>query len=210
MRNRITIYEQEIANNPGNSSVNALRVSPFEPVVKDTPYTIFAEEGREHFFNYVEWLGLDKDPNLVVLSSLHHYYYDAEEMKSVTTVVNLKELNYIKQTTSFLHSIFHIMPSRSYFVGCFVDNKKQNGFALRNTSSDYHSRRNSQAVENGILSSIPFLNMIFSFMDAKTNKYLSSRDVTLLLSDHGFKVLDITELNGITYFCAQKLQTTEN
>ena len=124
MRNRITIYEQERANNPGNSSLNALRVSKSEPVVVDTPYAIFAEEGREHFFNYVEWLGLDKDPNLVVLSSRHHYYYDEEEMKSVTTVVNLKELNFIKETTNFIHSIFHIMPSKSYFVGCFIDNKK--------------------------------------------------------------------------------------
>ena len=47
-------------------------------------------------------------------------------------------------------------------------------------------------------------------MDSKTNKYLSRRDVTSLLSDRGFKVLDMTELNGLTYFCAQKLLPVVN
>jgi hypothetical protein len=52
--------------------------------------------------------------------------------------------------------------------------------------------------------------MLYSLMDSKTNKYMSGRIVTLLLEDHGFKVLDMTELNGLTYFCAQKVKSDEN
>ena len=32
-----------------------------------------AAEGGENFFHYINWLGLAKDPNLMVLSSIHHY-----------------------------------------------------------------------------------------------------------------------------------------
>ena len=35
---------------------------------------ILLAEGGESFYNYVDWLGLVKDPDLVVLSSVHHYY----------------------------------------------------------------------------------------------------------------------------------------
>jgi hypothetical protein len=140
------------------------------------------KECNTSFSNYLEWLGLSRDPKLVVLSSVHHYYYDAEEMKNVKTVVNLKELNYIKDISSFLHSMFLILPPKSYLIGCFADNKK-------------HKKQ-------GFFS--------FSFLDAKTFNYLSRSNVTLLLENDGFKVADMTELNGLTYFCSQSQRTTGN
>ena len=210
MRNRIEIFEPDVINNQRINTLFELTDTSIGLVKNNSVFEILTAEGCENFVNYIEWLGLAKDPDLVVLSSLHHYYYDAEEMKNVKTVINLKELNQIKQIKNFLHSIFHILPQKSNFIGCFVDNKKQNGFVLRNNSSDYHSKRNSDAIENGIVSRIPFLNMIFSMMDSKTNKYMSGTSVTFLLEDHGFKVLDMTELNGLTYFCAQRLRTADN
>ena len=47
-------------------------------------------------------------------------------------------------------------------------------------------------------------------IDSKTNKYMSERSVSLLLGEHGFKVLDMTEIDGLTYFCAQSLRTADN
>jgi hypothetical protein len=107
---------------------------------------ILTNEEGENFANYIEQLGLAKDPNLVVLSSLHHYYYDAEEMINVKTVVNLKELNQIKQLKDFLHSIFHILPPDCNLIGCFVNNKKQSGFILNTSPSDSYYKRNSDAI----------------------------------------------------------------
>lgn len=210
MRNRITVNEPDVINNQRINTFIDLGGTPLSLVKNNPVFEILTAEGCENFVTYIEWLGLAKDRNLVVLSSMHHYYYDAEEMRNVKTVINLKELNQIKQINSFLHSIFHILPPKSNFIGCFVDNKKQNGFVLRNNSSDYQSKRNSEAIENGIISRIPFLNMIYSMMDSRTNKYLSGTNVTLMLEDHGFKVLDMTELNGLTYFCAQRLRTADN
>lgn len=210
MENSIAINKQDVINNqrintltkPGGTSIDLIENNPV--------FEILAAEGCENFVNYIEWLGLAKDPDLVVLSSIHHYYFDAEEMNNVKTVVNLKELNQIKQINSFLHSIFHIMPQKSNFIGCFVDNKKINGYVLRNNSSSYHNKRSFDDIENGIVSRIPFLNMLFSFMDSRTNKYMSGRNVSLLLENHGFKVMDMTELDGLTYFYAQRLRTADN
>ncbi|RPI76099.1 MAG: hypothetical protein EHM47_00690 [Ignavibacteriales bacterium] len=53
-------------------------------------------EGGESFYNYVDWIGLIKDPDLIVLSAVHHYYFDNEDMKNINTVINLKQLNIIK------------------------------------------------------------------------------------------------------------------
>ena len=210
MRDSITIDNLDIINNQrintlinfGGSSVDLVKSNP----VLIVPTT----ENCENFTNYIERLDLSKDPNLVVLSSQHHYYYDADEMTNVKTIINLKELNQIKQLKDFLHSIYHILPPKCNFIVCFVNNKKQSGFVLNTSPSDSYYKRNSDAIENGIVSSSPFLNMLFNMIDSKTNKYMSERSVSLLLGEYGFKVLDMTEMDGLTYFCAQSLRTADN
>jgi hypothetical protein len=210
MRNKISSYKLDIINNQKiNTLINLGASSPYLNENKD-PFEEMSVEGREDFVNYIHSAGLDKDPNLVFLSSQHHYYYDAEEMKNVKTVINLKEINQIKQIKSFLHSIFNILPPKSNFIGCFVDNEKINGYELRNNLSLSHGKDGINSVENGITSRIPFLNMVYSIMDSKTNKYMTRSSVSLLLSDHGFKVVNMSEINGLTYFHAQKVRAVDN
>ena len=205
MIKRSEIYETDVINNQIiTSHITSSKNLDMNPA-KNHISEILSAEGSEDFICYIEWLGLEKDPDLLVLSSKHHYYFDVEEMKNVKSVINLKELNNIKDIKGLLHKIFHIIPQKSYFIGCFVDNKKNNGFELRKSQSAFRNRINSEAVENGILSRIPFLNMLFSLLDSKTNNYLSRSSASLLIEGHGFKVLDMTELNGMTYFCAQRI-----
>ena len=207
MIKRSEIYETDVINNRIITSYNNSSNDLNSNYGKNEIAEILSAEGCEDFMNYTEWLGLLKDPNLIVLSASHHYYYDVEELKNVKSVINLKELNQIQDLKAFLHSIFHSMPQKCYFIGTFLDNKKNNGFELRKSQSAFRNRINSEAVENGILSRIPFLNMLFSLLDSKTNNYLSRSSVSLLIEDLGFKVLDMTELNGLTYFCAQRIRT---
>ena len=162
-------------------------------------------EGGEMFYNYLNSIGLSNDPSLIVLSSIHHYYYDSEEMNRTKTVVNLKELNRIKEIKSLLHSHLHFLPERCNFVGCFVNNNKIARFEIRKGSTSSEKNRNSSAVELGIVSRFPFINRIYSLMDSKTNSYMSKRSVALMLGVHGFKVMDMTEYNGITFFHSQKI-----
>jgi hypothetical protein len=204
IREKDTIKNQIISiyNNQDNATVDLNKI--------DCLNEILTSEGNESFKNYIEWLGLSLDPKLLVLSSIHHYYYDAEEMKNISTVVNLKELNQIKEIDNFFKLISQILPPKCYLIGCFVDNKKHNGFVLRYSSSDYQSKKRSVEINNGIVSKIPFLNRIFSIMDLKTSKYLSGKDVSILLKKSGFKLIDMTELEELTYFCAQSLSRSDS
>lgn len=210
MSNNITFNELDVINYQRINSLMSMSGASLDLVKGNPVLKVLASEGSENFVKYLELMGLDKDQNLVVLSSLHHYYYDAEEMTNVRTVINLKELNRIKQIKDFLHSIFHILPPECKFIGSFVNNKKQSGFVLSTNPSDSYYKRNSDAIEKGIVSSSPFLNMFYNMIDSRTNKYMSEKSVTMVLSEHGFKVLDMTEIDGLTYFCAQSLRTADN
>jgi hypothetical protein len=171
--------------------------------------TLIAEVG-EGFYNYVDWIGLARDPNLIVLSSLHNYFYDAEEINNIKTVINLKELNKIKRIKSLLKSYLHFLPQKSNFVGYFVDNKKIDRYILRNSSSYFDNKKKIDDIENSIISRIPLINMLYSKMDLKTNTYMSKSSVTLLLKDYGFKVMDMTEHNDLIFFHSQKVGYTYN
>jgi len=165
---------------------------------------LLLEEGGESFYNYVNWLGLSNEPDLIVLSSKHHYYYDPEEMNNTTTVINLKELNKIKRIKPFLHSCLNFLPVDSNFIGCFIDNEKINGYELRKQSMAYPDKNREDELENGIVSRFPFINMLYSMIDSKTNIYMSKKSIALLLKEFDFKVMDLTENNGFTFFHAKK------
>jgi hypothetical protein len=159
----------------------------------------------EDFSFYLQKLNLAGDPNIVVLSSTNHYYYEAEDLKNVKTLVNVKQLNHINQVREFLDNIFSILPSKSYLVGCFSDNEDQN----RLLSDSYKPGRKIDGqfdpAELGIASRNPFLNMVYNILDIKTNRYLTTKAVTRELEVSGWKVADITIIRGLTYFCAQKI-----
>lgn len=145
-------------------------------------------EGGENFFDYLEWHGLANEDNTLVLSSMHHYYYDPNELQSVTTIINVKKLNLINHLDSFLKSIQHVLSPDSNFIGCFSDRKTQKGTGI--TTRMYKV----------------FINFIDSRIDVDYDK----KDVSKLLESHGFKVMDMTEINGLTYFRAQNLRMQPN
>jgi hypothetical protein len=208
MRNSIGIEGSDFINSQRTEILSKLD-SNIDLVKANAVNKILDKEVGQVFARYIDQQNIT-DSNLVVLSSSHHYYYDAEEMINVQTIVNLTELNQVKQLKEFLHSIFHILPPKCKFIGCFVNNKKQDGFVLNAGPEDSYYKRNSDAIENGIASSSPLLNMIYSMIDLRTNKYLSERSVHLLLEEHGFKVTNMTEIDGLTYFCAQSLRSADN
>jgi hypothetical protein len=168
------------------------------------------EEMGEGFYNYINSIGLSKDPNLIVLSSLHNYFYDAEEMNNVKTIINLKELNKIDCIKDVLHSYSHSLPLKCNFIGYFINNNKINRYGLRKRYSCLVNGKRVDEEENGIVSRFPFLNMLFSVMDSKTNTYMSKISVVLLLEDYGFKALDMTEYNDLTFFHSQKVKEIYN
>lgn len=210
MRNKITLYEPEKTTNQRFNTLAVVHNTTVELNEIRKTSEIFTSEGREGVYDYVERLGLGKDPNLVVLSSLHHYYYDYDEMKNVKTVVNLKELNRIHNLNSFIHSLFRIIQPRCFFVGCFIDNRNNNIYDLKNDPSQKSPEKYEDQIEDGILSKIPFLNMIYSKLDMRRINILTRRTVNMTFSERGFKIVDMTEINGITFFCAQRSPDLSN
>jgi hypothetical protein len=164
---------------------------------------ILIAEGGKSFYDYVERLGLADESNLVVISSEHHYYYDPEEMKNFNTLINLKEFNQIKNVRTFLNSFLNYLPRNSNFIGCFTDNEKVNGYELKYRSSG-DRKKGLDAIENGIVSTFPFVNMLYSLMDFKVYNYISKTLIYNLLGKYGFKIIDMTEVSGLTLFHSQK------
>ena len=140
------------------------------------------QEGCGTFLEYLKWLGLAYEPDMLVLSSRHHFFYDQNDVKGVKVLVNLKKLNNIKHLDSFLHILYRVLPSGANFIGCFKEtrNHKRNGAHLLSTTLMYKK--------------------FIDFLDNKTDRIMSKGNVEELLDSHGFKVVDMTEINGITYF----------
>ncbi len=164
-------------------------------------------EGGSAFLDYVSRLGLAQEQGMVILSFRQHFYFDSEEMQRARTLVNLTELNKITTVTDFFRTCYRIMPQRSNLLGRFIDNKENGRYKLNNSSSAFTDGDYFDDIESAILSRVPFINRLYSILDSRTNSWMSKSSVTLLLQDYGFKVMDMTVLNGQTYFHAQKART---
>ena len=136
----------------------------------------------ESFFNYLNRFGLDHDSNLLVLPSDNHYYYDFDELKGVTTLVNMKKLNLVRHLNSFLNVIHDTLSPDANFIGCFSDRKSGKG---ESELSRMYKK-------------------LINYLDNKIDLDFDRKDVLRLLESKGFKIIDITEINGITYFNSRK------
>jgi len=140
-----------------------------------------AETGK-NFFKYIKGFNLPMDKYMCVLSPSNHYYYDKRELRRVKTLVNLKKLNSIEELNNFLFTLSLLLPPNSNFVGCFSDSKTtlgQYGFFPKLTEK------------------------VNNFLDSRTDNSLDKKKVTRMLEKHGFKVMDMTEIDQLTYFYVQ-------
>jgi len=165
------------------------------------------DEVREDLITYLNRMGLAGEAQILVIPSTRHYFYDAEDLKGIKTVINLKQLNYIREIREFLRQISKMLPNDSSFVGCFIDNKSKTGFSDKYSNLPKQLSEKAEAYENGIESRIPFINRMYSFIDARTNRYLTKRTVSHLLEECSLQLVSMTELNGLTYFCTRKTKS---
>jgi hypothetical protein len=135
-------------------------------------------EGGKIFFQYLKSFNLFREPEILIISPNIHFYYDENDLKDIKTFLLLKKLNLIKDLDTLLHTISLILPTDVNFVGCFSDGKafKWNGF-LTNLSSRF-----------------------YNILDSKTDNIMDKKDVSELLEKHGFKIIDMSEINGLTLF----------
>lgn len=170
----------------------------------DHLFAELSERARRDLADYLELAGLSDEAKILVIPYSRHFYYEAEEISGVNAIVNLKQLNYVREIRNFLHKVAEMMPLNSTFVGCFIDNSSRNGFSDKYSNLPRHLSEKAEAYENGIESRIPFINRMYSFIDAKTDRYLTKKTVARLIEECGLQLIGMTELNGLTYFHSKK------
>ena len=141
-------------------------------------------EGGNDFYNYLCWLGLSGQPNIMVLSSLKRYYYDNNDLKNIGVLVSLKKLNQVTHLESFIHTLFRLLPFRSSFVGCFYNADDNTDGSVRKLPGKVFKR-------------------LFCEEGTRTGRSITRRHAVNIMENNGFTMKDMTEINGVTYFWAQ-------
>jgi hypothetical protein len=141
------------------------------------------DEGGENFYEYLDWLGMTEESDIIVLPLTQHFYYDYDDLKAVKTLINLRRLNLIKNLDEFIGSLKDMLRPGASFIGCFADSKSERYTGL--PSKMYKG----------------FLNII----DSRTDTGLDLEDVSRRLEKNGFRLLDMTEFSDLTYFRAESI-----
>jgi hypothetical protein len=141
-------------------------------------------EGGENLYHYLRKINLLWESNVLVIPAKHHFYYDENDLKNVGTLINLKKLNFIKDLDTFLYTLLCILPPNANFVGCFSEYKSMNEYG-------FPSR---------------FMDRFYNFLDSKHDHNFDKNDVSDLLEKYGFKVVDFTEMTGLTYFYSKNVR----
>jgi hypothetical protein len=164
----------------GETYENKDSVSSEKPSFNPLNFGLTAEGGK-NFFRYLKSFNLSQEPDIMILPPNQHYYYDETDLKNVRTLINLKKLNLIKDLDTFLNNLISLLPSDANFIGCFSDSKSHK--------------------KNRLLSGLS--SRFINFIDLKTDHIIGKNDISNLLEKYGFKLVDMTEMNGLTFFYTQ-------
>ncbi len=183
MENTLVLRKTLILNNLIDFKFKEKAIVPVTARVSSVLENIRSEAGMG-LVQYLHFMKLEKESNLMALSSTHHYFYDSDDLKNVKTLVNLKKLNNIKSLGSFLQKVVRILPQEAIFIGYF-----RNGTGNRSVFSFYQATK--------------FFNGMVNYFDSRTDMSLTKDYVSSLLEEHRLNVVDITDINGMTYFCSR-------
>ena len=167
-------------NNISDENYNLLKSSNKRPNFSTVDFSLTAEGGK-NFFHYLSNYNLFKESDMLIIPPNHHYYYDENDLKNIRTLVILKKLNLIKERDTFLQTLYRMLPPNINFVGCFSDSETLNG--------------------NRFLSKLS--NRLNNLLDSWTNHDVDKKYISQLLEKYGFKIIDMTEMNDLTYFYTQ-------
>jgi hypothetical protein len=187
-----------------DSYISSVNIMP-----ENSPISQLTSDFSESFSDYIAILNIPRDLNIMILPSAKHYYYEAKDLKKVKILVNLKQLNDIKNIWDFLRTVSAVMPLKSYFIGTFFNHRDKNIFLSDPHKPAAAASEPFDLVENGISSRVPFLNLLYRLIDFRIERYMTKTTVSLHLDKVSLKVLNMTDIKGLTYFCAQKTPHAE-
>jgi hypothetical protein len=165
---------------PGNN-VNDEKITRINAGFSRTIFTLITSVGV-NFFRYLKSLGISGRTDLIVLSSKRQYYCDKNDLKNARILINLRKLNLIKHLDLFLNSLVRILPPDTNFIGFFSENRtlKEKEFTFSRLSGIY--------------------SRIKKILGFRTYKVMNKNEVSEILEKNGFKIDNMTKMNGLTYF----------
>ena len=135
------------------------------------------------FFRYMKGAGLAGGQGLIVLSSHEGANWGRMDLRRATTLISLRRLDLIKHLEMFLSTLVSLLPPDTSFVGCFAHGRSE-----RYDHAGFMASLNPLHVHRGD-SGYPVL----------------SRDrVSAILERCGLVIIDMKQLNGLTYFHSRK------
>jgi len=169
-----------------------------------------ASDGCTDFYNYLDWLDLAAIKDTLIIPKRNHFFFSKEDFIGKETIINLKCLNKVQELKEYVNTLYNYLPENCYFTACF-----QESDIFKEEVPDYKKYlagdSESISIKNNGPSKHSWLSLTLSrLFKSETNNILSRRSIKMILRDAGFTVLDITELNGKTYLCAQKRRVTFN
>lgn len=145
--------------------------------------------GCEDMYNYVHWTGLVREAGMMVLLSISQYHYDLADLQNIRILINQKQLNSVRHLESYLHILFSALPADAYFLGCIKCNNHIINEKTRTSLRKFYRSSNGS--------------------DFYPERLFTKEGVYKLLEGQGYKVIDLTDMKGITYFCTRVKKTGE-
>jgi hypothetical protein len=167
-------------------------------------FTDLIDEAGEEVFRYLSGIRPLKGLNILLISSIRHYLYDSRELEQVDMIINLRILNGIKHIGYFLQTMNQLLPTDGYFIGCFLDYSDQKKEIKNKPTTLRYFFLLLYMFMNRVIPRIPVLNMLYSIMSHGKIKCLITAEAVKQLEDNGFKIVDKTCIDGVTYFVCQK------
>lgn len=171
----ITNKRERVGETPGVAGDSRKRIN-CEEIAK------LNSKGGRNFFNYLRAIDLIYEPDILVLPSENHFYYDQSEIKNATTIIFQKKLNLVEDLENYLPELNKVLTSGTNFIGYFSD-----------TDTDEDSFL-SRLVRKGLTKMI----------NTGPEIILGSKDVVRILEMNGFSIPDMRRIRGLTYFRALK------
>ncbi len=184
--------------------------SPLTGSARHSIYKALCKDGSEDFYNYLDWLDLAGIRKTLILPKENNFFYSCEDLSGKELIVNLSCLNRVADIHVFLDSMYNHMDLNSYFTGCFRDIN-----SVKEEIPDY--MKYLKEVENQNTEGKTRQSALSRFSQKLSSIFSSSNGIPInkdlakkLLKINGFTVLDMTELNGKTFFCVQKRPEISN
>ena len=170
---------------------------------------IIEEVGKE-VFDYLEKFKITRNQNILFLSYTRHYLYDSEQLKQVGTLLNFKPINRIPHLWYYFFTMNRILPMNGYFIGSYVDYQTQRERMINSKHSLLgHLFLYVYRFVNRVVPRIPVVKKLQLLFNSSKIKCMTRIEATALLEKSGFQMLDMTEIEGLTFFISQKIQSSD-